>query len=151
MGLRDVLQDPVVYTSLVNSCQNLVDQQVASKAGLSGVALKTTYGLVKGVGPNYISGAISRLLPEVMTALEPLWDQGLATGNPVDYLSQNRDQAAACLLRVTDLKAQTTRYTVVKTSYGKLRQSVIGDITAAVPQLAQILDDHLCCSPRSGG
>jgi|694.fasta_scaffold05635_20 hypothetical protein len=148
MGLQDVLQDPTVYNSLVSSCEDLVDQQVASKGGLSGVALKTTYGLVKGVGPNYISGAISRLLPEVMTALDPLWDQGLAMGNPVDYLSQNRDQAAACLLRVTDLKAQTTRYAVVRTSYSKFRQSVIGDIAAAVPQLAQILDNHLCCSPR---
>lgn len=59
MGLQDVLQNPAIYTSLVSSCQDLLDQQVASKGGLSGVALKTTYGLVKGVGPNYISGAIA--------------------------------------------------------------------------------------------
>jgi len=146
MGLRHILQDPTIYTSLVNSCQDLMDQQVASKGGLSGVALKTTYGLVKGVGPNYIAGAIARLLPEVMTALEPLWDEGLAVGDPVDYLSQNRDQAAACLLSVTDLKVKTTRYTVVKTSYSKLRQAVRSDIASAVPQLAQILGDHVYCN-----
>lgn len=143
MGLRHVLQDPAVYTSLVNSCQALVDQQVASKGGLSGVALKTTYGLVKGVGPNYLTGAIYRLLPEVMTALEPLWDEGLAMGDPVDYLCQNCDQAASCLLTVTDIKVKTTRYAVVKTSYKKLRQSVRTDIEAAVPQLAKILGDHV--------
>ncbi len=146
MGLQDVLQNPAIYTSLVSSCQDLLDQQVASKGGLSGVALKTTYGLVKGVGPNYISGAIARLLPEVMKALDPLWDEGLATGDPVDYLSRNCDQAAACLLSVTDLRVKATRYTVVKTSYGNLRQSVKADIASAVPQLAQILNHHVCCS-----
>jgi hypothetical protein len=142
MGLQDVLQDPTVYTSLVNSCQDLVEQQVASKGGVSGIALKTTYALVKGVGPTYLTGAIARLLPEVMTALEPLWDEGLALGNPVDHLSQNRQQAAVYLLTITDLKAQTTHYKVVKNSYQKLRESVRADIEAAVPQLAKILAEH---------
>lgn len=142
MGLRDVLQDPTVYTSLVNSCQALVDQQVASKGGVSGVALKTTYGLVKGVGPNYLTGVIARALPDIMTALEPLWDEGLALGNPVDHLSQNRQRAAIDLLTVTDLKAQTTHYAIVKNSYYKLRESVKADIEAAVPHLAKILAEH---------
>jgi hypothetical protein len=143
MGLCDALQDEAVRASLVTDCAQLIDEQVATKGGLSGFALKATYGVVKGLGPTYIPGAVGRLLPEVLEALDPLWSEGLGAGDPVAYLIQHRVQAADSLLSVTDARIERTSHGLVKTSYSKLRQSVKGDVEAAVPGLAKIIGTHM--------
>lgn len=119
-----------------------MDEQVASKSGLSGLALKAAYGVVKGIGPNYISGALERLLPETFSALAPLWEEGIQVGNPVDHLSQNRARAADLILSVTDTKIERAKNGIVRASYQKFRQSVKPDVEEAVPGLALIIQEH---------
>ncbi len=143
MGLRDVLKDKAVKATLIADCVQLIDQQVAAKGGLSGFGLKATYGVVKGIGPSYIPGAIERLLPEALDALDPIWGEGLEAGDPVAYLSQHGERAADCLLSTTDARIERTSNGLVKASYNKLRQSVKGDVEAAVPGLAGILGNRL--------
>lgn len=142
MKLSDVIQDKSVKASIVADCTLLVDQQVASKSGLSGVALKTAYRVVKGLGPTYVSGAIGRMLPPTFNALEPLWNEGLQAGDPVEYLVQNRSRTAEIILSVSDARAKGAP-NVVAGAYGKLRNSVKGDVEAAVPALATIIGTHL--------
>lgn len=143
MGLSDLLQDTATRASLVDACAQLIDEQVATKGGLGGVAIKTTYGLVKGVGPGYIPGAVGRLLPDMLTALDPIWSEGLQAGDPVAHLSVQSIRTADSLLSVTDARIASSSNGIVKTSYQRLRQSVKGDVEAAVPGLAQILADHV--------
>ena len=147
MELRDILKDKTVKAQVVEDCARLIDQQVAAKGGLGGMALKATYGVVKGVGPGYIPGAIERILPQVVTALEPMWADGLRAGDPVGYLSQNSVQAADVILGVTDDRIAKTDNGLVKSSYSKLRQSVKGDVESAVPGLAKIFGAHSAVAP----
>lgn len=142
MGLPDLLQNDALRLSLVNACTDLIDTQVAAKGGLGGMALKTTYGLVKSVGPEYIPGAVGRLLPEVLAALDPIWAEGLQTGSPTAYLMAQSARTADSLLSVTDDRIVKASNGLVKASYQRLRQSVKGDVEAAVPDLAQILANH---------
>lgn len=142
MGLPDLLQDDTTRTSLITACTDLIDAQVATTGGMGGMALKTTYGLVKGVGPGYVPGAVGRLLPEMLTALDPIWSEGLQSGDPADFLCQHSTRTADSLLSVTDSRIANTNNGLVKTSYQRLRQSVKGDVEAAVPGLAQILANH---------
>lgn len=142
MGLSDLLQDDTTRTSLINACTDLIDAQVATKGGLGGVALKTAYSVVKGLGPGYVPGAVGRLLPEVLASLDPLWNEGLQAGSPVAYLSQQCDRTADSLLSVTDARIAKTSNGLLKTSYQRLRQSVKGDVEAAVPGLAEVLASH---------
>lgn len=142
MGLSNLLQDDTTRTSLISACTDLIDTQVAAKNGLGGMALKTTYSVVKGIGPGYVSGAVGRLLPEVLVSLEPLWDEGLQAGDPADYLSQHCNRTADSLLSVTDARVAKSSNGLIKTSYQRLRQSVKGDVAAAVPGLAEILVNH---------
>ncbi|MBF2077171.1 MAG: hypothetical protein IGR76_01270 [Synechococcales cyanobacterium T60_A2020_003] len=143
MGLSDKVSDQAVQANLTADCVKLIDQQVAAKGGVSGFALKTAYGVVKGIGPDYIPGAIQRLLPEALAALEPMWDEGVQSGDPVQYLSQNSEKTANMLLSVTDSRIERSNNGVVRTSYSKLRNSVKGDIEKAVPDLAKILGTHI--------
>lgn len=143
MGLPDLLQDDTTRASLITACTDLIDTQVAAKGGLGGMALKTAYGVAKGLGAGYIPGAIERLLPDMLTALDPLWGEGSATGDPAAYLKEHRARATDSLLSVTDARIVHSSNGLVKTTYQRLRQSVKGDVEAAVPDLADILADIL--------
>ncbi len=142
MALIEIVNNTAAKDQIVQDCTVLIDQQVAAKGGMSGFALKTAYKVVKGVGPTYIPGAIGRLLPEVFKALDPMWAEGLHAGDPVAYLTQNSALTADTILSVTDTRIQHSGG-VVKSSYNKLRNSVKGDVEAAVPELAKIIGTHV--------
>ncbi len=143
MELRDRLKDKNVKASAVADFVKLIDEQVAAKGGLSGMGLKAAYGAVKGVKPGYISGAIARLLPDALTAIEPIWNEGIATGDPVEHLTQNCSRTADMLLNVTDARIQKSNNGIVRSSYNQFRKSVQGDVEKAVPGLAKIIGDRI--------
>lgn len=143
MGLSDQIKDPQVRSSIAADCAKLIDEQVAAKGGLSGLALKATYGVVKGLGANYVVGAIERLLPDVLVALDPIWNEGVAAGNPVEHLATHPTETADRVLSVTDARIQKTNNGVVRGAYNKLRQSVKQDVEAAVPDLAKIIGQYV--------
>jgi hypothetical protein len=142
MGLSDGLNDPNKEASVVADCVKLIDEQVAGKGGLGGLGLKAAYGAVKGVRPGYVEGAIERLLPEVFAALDPMWSEGIQTGDPVGYLTQNRSRTAEALLSVTDARIERTSNGIVRGTYSKLRGSAKSDVEEAVPGLAKIIDNY---------
>lgn len=143
MGLRAVIDDEALQARIAEDCAKLMDEQVATKGGISGLALKTAYGVIKGIGADYIPLTLQRLLPDAVTALEPIWVEGLAGGDPVAHLSDNRSHAADMLLGITDARIEKSNNKIVRASYSKLRQSVKSDVEAAVPGLAQIFSTHL--------
>lgn len=143
MGLRAVIDDEALQARIAEDCAKLMDEQVAAKGGISGFALKTTYGVIKGIGADYIPSTLQRLLPDAVNALEPIWVEGMAGGDPVTHLSDNRARAADMLLGITDARIEQSSNKIVRASYSKLRQSVKGDVEAAVPGLAKIFNIHL--------
>ncbi|MFM6133515.1 MAG: DUF6918 family protein, partial [Sphaerospermopsis kisseleviana] len=87
MALIDGLADDNKRQTLVADLTNLLDTQVSSIGGVSGMAIKAGYAAIKGISPKYCAGAIERLLPESFATLEPIWEEGLNTGDAVGYLS----------------------------------------------------------------
>lgn len=142
MGLSDGINDPNKKQSVVADCVKLIDEQVAAKGGLSGLAFKAAYAAVNGVKPGYIAGAIERLLPEVLVALDPIWNEGVQTGDAVGFLTQNRSRTADALLGITDARIKTSNNGVVRGAYDKLRNSAKNDVEAAVPSLAKIINNY---------
>ena len=143
MELTDKIKDNAIRNGIAADCTHLIDDQVAAKSGLSGMALKATYGVVKGLGGDYIPGAVRRLLPEAMAALNPMWQEGVAHGDPVTYLSENSDRTADVILSATDARIANNGGGIVGASYKKLRKSVKQDVVIAVPELARIIDKHV--------
>ncbi|MEM6254623.1 MAG: hypothetical protein AAF821_17050 [Cyanobacteria bacterium P01_D01_bin.156] len=142
MGLSEKIQDEAVRANIVAECTKLIDQQVSTKGGLSGMAMKTAYGVIKGVGASYIPGALSRILPEACEAIDPIWQEGTAKGDPVQYLSENKDRTADSILSVTDSRIEKSNNGVVSATYKKLRKSVKNDVEAAIPDLAAIIGNY---------
>ncbi|MDF5733953.1 MAG: hypothetical protein PUP92_39785 [Rhizonema sp. PD38] len=142
MGLSDGLLDPNKKKMVVAECTNLLDVQVAKMQGISGMALKAGYTAVRGLAPNYCAEAIERLLPDSLTAIDPIWSEGVQTGDPVGHLSHNSDRTADALLGITDVKIERSKNTTVKGVYSKLRKSAKKHVEEAVPNLAKIIDNY---------
>lgn len=139
MGLSDQLNNPQIHSQIAVDCSTLMDEQVSEKSGLGGMAIKTGYGVLKGLGPGYITRAIQNLLPKVILAIDPLWEEGVSAGDPISYLSNNKTKAADILLGVTDHKIANAKNKVVIATYKKFRKSVQGDVESAIPGFAQII------------
>ena len=142
MGLSDGLLDPNKKKMVVAECTNLLAVQVAKMQGISGMALKAGYTAVRGLAPNYCAEAIERLLPESFTAIDPIWSEGVQTGDPVKHLSQNSDLTADALLGITDAKIEKSKNTTVRGVYSKVRKSAKKHVEEAVPNLAKIIDNY---------
>jgi hypothetical protein len=142
MGLSDELLNPDKKAMVVADCCTMIDDQATSKQGLSGLAVKTAYSAMKGIKPGFIAYAVEQLLPQCLTALDPIWSEGVQKGNPVGYLDASRERTADALLGVTDARVKNARSAIVRGSYKKLRGSAKSHVEDAVPHLARVIDKH---------
>ncbi|WP_437636439.1 DUF6918 family protein [Sorangium sp. So ce854] len=142
MGLSETLLDANKKSQVIADCCTLVDEEVASKGGLSGLAVKAGYAAVKGIKPGFIAQVVEKLLPEFAKKLDPIWTEATSSGNAGSYLTTNRSRVADALLSVTDEKAKTSTSGVVRGTYEKLRGSAKKNVEDAVPRLAQLIQKH---------
>jgi hypothetical protein len=142
MGLSAGLSDSNKQSMVVDDCCLMIDGQLASKSGFSGIALKAAFAALKGIKPGYIPHVVEMLLPECFDALDPIWSEGLQKGDPVTHLSVSRSQAAEALLSITDERVKVSQRAIVRGTYEKLRKSAKEHVEEAVPDLAKVIDRY---------
>jgi hypothetical protein len=141
MTLTETLQDPSKKTAVVADCGKLIDAEVADKGGLSGLAVKAGYAVVKGIKPGFISHTVEKLLPEFAKQLDPFWTEGKQGGDPKRHILANKSKVADALLTVTDGKIKDASG-AVKGAYERLRGSAKKNVEEALPRLADLLARH---------
>lgn len=142
MGLSETLQDASKKPQVIADCCKLVDEEVASKGGLSGMAVKAGYAAVKGIKPGFIARVVEKLLPEFAAKLDPIWNEGTGKGKPADFMVSNKSRVADALLSVTDARIASAESSVVRGTYEKLRGSAKKHVEDAVPRLSKLIEKH---------
>ena len=71
--LAEILTQPEIRPQVVKACAVLIDTEVQSKSGFSGLAVKAGYKLVKAVKPTMIPEVVDKLLPEFAEAMQPMF------------------------------------------------------------------------------
>ena len=144
--LVEKITAPDVHSQVIDGCLALIESEVASKRGLSGAAVKTGYKVVKALKPGMIKDAVTKLLPDFATALQPMYENSGALDAGDDsgtvfskHLVANQEQAADALLTVTDAKADGASNKTLKKTYGRLRGGAKTHVAAAIPGLARTL------------
>jgi hypothetical protein len=141
--LTDVLMSDAKKAAVVDDCCTLIDQEVADKGGLSGIAIKAGYGAVKSIKPGFVKHVVNDLLPEFARALDPVYAEAKAANRPVsDFFAGNTGRVADALLSITDAKAEKSNSGVVKSTYDKLRGMAKKNVEAAVPRLGKLIERH---------
>jgi hypothetical protein len=141
--LRDKITAPDVHDQVIEASVELIEQEVASKRGLSGAAVKAGYKVVKALKPGLIRDVIDKLLPDFATALQPMYERsGAEDGGGAKftaYLVAHQTEAADALLSVTDDKASGAKNKTIKKTYERLRGGAKAHVEAAIPNLATTL------------
>jgi hypothetical protein len=141
--LPEILTSPEKKESVVDDVLTLIDAEVADKGGISGLALKAGYGVVKGIKPGFIRHVVVDLLPEFAEALDPFYQEAVEKKKtPQDHFVANSSRVADALLSITDGRAKTAKSGAVRSTYDKLRGTAKKNVEAALPRLGKLVEKH---------
>ena len=141
--LRELLGGADKRARLIDDAIQVLDAEVDDKSGLSGIAVKTAYKVVKGVSPGFLRQVVDHLLDDFLEALDPIYQESLTQGvKPRQHLQANPGRVADALLGTTDRRAQRAKNQLVKATYERLRGSAKKHVEAAVPRLGQLFERH---------
>jgi hypothetical protein len=138
--LKEIMLVPGNRPKVVADCTTLVQEEVDSKGGLSGLAIKAAYAVVKAVKPGFIGEAIDHMLDDFVGKLEPFWADAQAKNEPVGALMTGRaGEVADALLAISDGRAARAKNATAKKAYEKLRPTGKKHVEAAVPRLGRMI------------
>jgi hypothetical protein len=130
---------------VINDAQRLLDDEVASKGGLTGLAIKGAFKVVQGVRPGMVRDVIDGLLDDFSARLDRFYQdhgtKGAGKSLP-DYFTSRRGEVADALLGITDDRAKVTRHGTPKKAYEGLRPKAREHVEAAVPGIGRLVDKH---------
>jgi hypothetical protein len=143
LSLLEVSSDPTKRPSLVAAITELIDQEVAARGGLTGMAVKGGYKVVKQLkGGQMVPDLVDGLLDEFVGALEPLHAEHRARGGTgfVAFLRSNESRAVNALLGVTDRRAKRTSHALLRSTYEKLRPMAEKQVAESLPGVGRVVD-----------
>lgn len=132
--------------NLIRDCARLIDEEVDKKGGLSGLAIKGAFKVVKAVKAGFIESVIDGLLDRWVDKLEGHYAQWMAAGSAGTFggaCARDAGGVAERLLEVTDERAKKVDNKTVVSLYQKLRPNAKEHVSAAVPGLGRVVDRYL--------
>jgi hypothetical protein len=142
--LRELLGAPAKRGAVIDDSLRVLDAEVDDKGGLSGIAIKTAYKVVKGISPDFLHKTVDYLMDDFLDGLDPIYQEAMQKGqDPKKYLTSNPGRVADALLSITDSRAQRAKNQVVKKTYDKLRDGAKKHVEAAVPRLGEMFARHI--------
>jgi len=142
-ALARALADPETKHRVILDASRIVEEEVASKRGLRGAALKAGFKAFKSVRPGIVPTAVERLLPRFVPVIDPLWDEAKASGDPDAWFRAHDARVAADLLGVTDAMADRAKNKVMIRIYRSLRGSAEEHVRAGAVRIPELIQRHL--------
>ncbi|MGA9523885.1 MAG: hypothetical protein WBV82_20660 [Myxococcaceae bacterium] len=144
-NLTAVLSNPESRRAMAKDAEVMLDEEVASRGGLTGMGIKTAFAMVKAIRPGFIGEVLNDLLPEFGAALDPLLAKRPDSGSPglAAWLEQRPAEVANALLGVTDTRARRTSHKTLLSAYNKLRPIAEKQVSQSVPRLAKLVERHV--------
>ncbi len=143
--LKKILLAPERREAVVSDLQSLVDKEVASKSGLSGLAVKGSFAVVKRIKTGFVPHAINQMLPELAHKLQPYYAKydPASDGSLSSYLVANSSAVSDVLLAVADGRARRSTHEAAKKAYQKVRPQAKKHVELAMPALGDVLEQHV--------
>jgi hypothetical protein len=141
--LTDMLLVPGNRPKVIADCVQLINEEVDSKGGLTGLAVKGAYALVKAVKPGFVTEAVDHMLDDFVKRLEPFWADAQAKNEPIGPLMNARaPQVADALLAISDERAARSTNPTLKKAYEKLRPTGKKHVEQAVPRVGRLIQKY---------
>jgi hypothetical protein len=142
--LHEMLLTPEAGPRVVADVQALVEQELASKSGISATAIKVAYKAVTAFAPGYYQETIAAMLPDMADALQPFWADFTASGGAGfgDYLSKRPEEVTEALLSVTDHMAEISARPTIVRAYKAVRGGASKHMEPALPSLGAMVQKY---------
>ena len=140
--LSDIISDPLRRRTVIRDTADALDEEVSGKGGVSGLAIKAAYAMVKAMKPGIILETVEHLLPEFAAAIDPILSERPVSVGVVPYMLSREKEIANALLGVTDRRASRTSHKALLGAYQKLRPTAEKQVLAGLPRLARLIEKH---------
>ena len=132
-------------TAVINDCGELVEGVVAKQSGITGMALKGAVAAAKKVDRAIITKALGRVLPDVLDALDPHWQEFSETSKQDfgSFLEPRSTQVSDSIMSVADKHAKQINSPALSKPYNSLRGKASKFLTPAVPDFGRVLQKHM--------
>ena len=142
--LQETLLTPDTQPQVIADCQKLIAQEVSSKSGVSGTAVKLAYKTANTFAPGYLRDTVESLLPDLVAELEPYWADFGASGASEfgDYLAKRGEEVSEALLSVSDTHATRSKRPAILKAYGTVRRSAAKHVAAALPNVGSLVQKY---------
>jgi hypothetical protein len=142
-ALKEILTAPEKRKEVIADCAKLIDEEVASKSGFSGLAVKAAFAMVKGLKPGMIPHAIDDLLDDFALKIDPFYQKAKEAKQATDsYIAGHADEIAESLLSITDGRAAKTKHGTLKKAYEKLRPTGKKHTMEAMPRVGRLIQKY---------
>lgn len=141
-SLVEVITDPNRRRRVVDDGVEVIEAEVASKGGFTGMALKAAYATVKAVRPGFVGSALNHLLDDFAKTVDPIWTEcQQGGGDPLPRFTGRAAAVADALLSITDKRARGASGPV-RATYDRLRPEAKKHVEAAIPRVGGLLKRH---------
>lgn len=142
--LADILLTPDTRPQVVTDAEKLIDAEVADKSGVSGMAVKGGYSMVKKLKPGIIHDAVDSLLDDFLNRLQPYYADFQAAGasSLPEYFDGRSGEIADALLAITDERAAGSQRPAIKKAYDKLRPKGKENVEESLPRFGELIQKH---------
>ena len=144
--LSDLTQDQGKRTAVISDCVQLIHDEVKSKRGLTGVAVKAAFKVVNAIKPGMIQDSVHHLLDDFVGKLQPFFEQYQqqgSSGTMSAFLGGRAGDGAESLLSITDARARNASNKTLVKAYNGLRPKGKMHVEAAAPGIGRVLDKHI--------
>jgi hypothetical protein len=142
-SLREQLSTGNKRELVIDDALRVLDQEVADKSGITGIAIKAAYAFVKGVKPGFLREVVDNLTNDFVDAMDPVYQEAIAKGEkPSVHFERERTRVANSLLAITDRRAERAKNKAIQSTYNKLRPTAQKHVEAAVPRLGKLIEQH---------
>jgi hypothetical protein len=146
--LTEILLVPGTRPKVVADCVRLIEEEVDSKGGLSGIAIKGAFMVVKAVKPGFINESVDHMLDDFVRRLEPFHTEAQQKNEPIGpFLNARAGTVADALLSISDERAARAKNQTVKKAYEKLRPSAKKNVETAIPRLGRLIAKYTSGAP----
>ncbi len=148
--LKELLTKPGLRPKVVQDCCVLIDEEVASKRGVSGLALKAGYKVFKKVKKDALPSAVDWLLDDFAGVLDKYhveFERDAEGPTYTDHILARKVQVADDLLAITDARQERSTNRAVKAAYRKLRPTASRYVQEALPRVGAMVERYLAMEP----
>ncbi|MEM1010044.1 MAG: hypothetical protein AAGJ35_13690, partial [Myxococcota bacterium] len=145
---QQLIDDPQTREAIVKDSVLVLDQEVSSKKGVSGLVVKGGFKVIKSLEKGrIIERLINWLLDDFVAELEPFYAQYQqidASARPPlsQFLIDRTDAVTQALLGVTDKRRERANNKLLIKTYDKLRPQAVQHVRDSIPNVARLLETH---------